>query len=186
MKWMASIPWSRMVTVTLWVGLVLAGPVVAQEDPFEPVQFEREWTLRIDGAPDEVFPLFTPEGMSLWRGEWDPEYLFSASEMSKAGTMFRDPHGHGPDWWVVGENDPRKRMIRYVYLMPGVELLVEEIRCREGLHGGTVATVQWRVVGLTERGNELVENFFVNYAEDFMEPRQRAINAYLRSGRNRG
>jgi hypothetical protein len=168
--------------MVFYLALVIAGAVHAQSDAFEAVHIERSRSIQLAGTPDRVFPLFEPEGRRLWASGWSPEFLFTRSDESLAGTVFRtQPHGHD-DWttWVVAEHDPRAKMIRYVIFIPEVEAWELEIRCVATPHGETVASVEYRVTALSEEANHAVQSFFANRFEDAIDSWGSAINAFLK------
>lgn len=46
---------------------------------FEARHVQRSHTFVLNGAPEVVFPLFTPAGEKLWVDGWDPVYLHPAT-----------------------------------------------------------------------------------------------------------
>ena len=164
-------------------GLAVEGAEV-QSAPFEALHFERTRSLQLDGTPEEVFPLFEPEGRQQWASGWDPEFLYSQSGEVQAGTVLRTSV-HGDEWaiWVVADHDPRAKSIRYVIFLPDTEAWELEIRCVPGPQGGTVASVTYRVTALTEEANDPVREFFAEHFEPAMDSWQSAINTVLRGRR---
>lgn len=164
------------------------GRATAQEPSFEPLRIERQVQLRLHGAPEEILPLLSPEGRHRLAGPRpvDQEIVFRGLDDSLSGSMMRTVHregGHADAWDVIAHVDQEARTMRRVHFEPGTELLVEDIRLDAGGNGGTVATINWRVVGLSERGNAAVQRFMDDYFEASMERLEATINAFLEEGR---
>ena len=170
-----------------------AGSASVQHSPkqnaFEPVAIEREYRIQLNGTPEEVFFLFEPEGKKLWN-RWAAsnisKTLFSGFESSLAGTMvFSVSPGHpgrsGEGWFVVAEHDSKAKKIRYVGVVQNVELVVRDIRCEINPHGGTWATIKWRVAGLSHEGNQKVQDWMDNNFEETMRKNETEINMYLKN-----
>ena len=66
----------------------------------------------------------------------------------------------GDGWMVVAEYDPEALTMKTVLFIPGTEFMIEEMRCEAGPQGRTVATVAWRVAGVSVEGNAAVQGFF--------------------------
>lgn len=174
-----------------FVFTLLIGPALtaqranAQDASFEPVRIEREAELSLEGSPDEVFYLFSPEGRRQLASAavLQEELVFSGRRGTPVGAMIRVTHpelGPGESWDVVTDYDPETRTMRLVHLEGNVELLMEEVHVVPGAHGGSIAKINWRVVGLSEAGNRAVQRFMDNHFDEQASSLEAEINAFLR------
>ena len=86
---------------------------------------------------------------------------------------------HADAWDVIADYDPGGWTMRRVHFEPGTELLVEDVQLASGPEGGTIATIGWRVVGLSEDGNAAVQRFMDDHFEQSMRRLERNINIAL-------
>lgn len=147
-------------------------------DTFEPLNVELKHTITIGGTPDEVFPLLGPEGSRLLMNTEIVYFFGSGDELP--GAMFRI----GEDrWYVVAEHNPKDLVYRSVLLMPDVEFLVNEIRLAPGLkERETMATVTWRIVGVSENASREIQDYLDHEGlfEKQVEQMGRRIGEYLK------
>lgn len=171
----------RLASVTGIV--VIAAMAVAQEGSFEPTRIERDVELNLNAPPEEVFELFSLAGRRRLAGAhaMEMEVVFAGRD-GESGTMSRTIHpGHEYDdaWDVIADYDREAMTMRRVHYEPGTELLVEEIALEPSAHGATRARINWRVVGLTEEGNQAVQTFMDNHFDESMRNLEKGINDLL-------
>jgi hypothetical protein len=161
---------SFITSVLLGIGLLIPPLAYTQDhsDPhakdtveFMPDSFERTTILQLYGTPQEVFALLEPEGRKLTSHEKIEASFFIGEGEPQPGEMFMSKHEfHGETWRVLAGRDPENLTISYVYFAPPTELLYREYKCEANMKGGTKVTVLWRVVGLSNRGNRAVRDYF--------------------------
>ena len=178
-----SISSAHALMITAALGL-MPDPAAAQEHSFEPLRIERHVRLILAGAPEEVLPLLSPEGRHQLAGPRpvDQEVIFRGRDGSLSGSMMRTIHrvgDHADAWDVIADFDPDAWTMRRVHFEPGTELLVEDVQLASGPDGGTIATISWRVVGLSEHGNTAVQRFMDDHFETSMQRLERDINTAL-------
>ena len=162
---------------------LISATASAQTAPFDAVHIERTRSIRLDGTPDQVFPLFEPEGRRLWARHFAPQYLYPQSGEARAGMVFQTVHHeHEPSIWVLADYDPEDYRMRYVIFIPRTEAWELEIVCEPGPEGQTDATVVYRVTSLSEKANDMVQKFFDDDFEGAIDSWGSAINTYLRRG----
>jgi len=158
-------------------------PMPEEAGSFQPVLYERERTIHLSGSPEEVFPLFEPDGFQKWNSSRTPpekEVLFEGRGDTWTAYMSRVLSPHGDRWNVVAEHDREAMLIRYVLLMPDVEFLVHEIQCLPNPRGGTIALVSWECAGLSLDGNKQVSEFFDGgHFERQIDGWEKSVNEYL-------
>ncbi|MBV9281050.1 MAG: SRPBCC family protein, partial [Chloroflexi bacterium] len=125
---------------------------------FEPRRATRTASIRLNGSPDRVFPLFTPLGERQWAEGWEPIPIYPASGEAEPGAVFSTRHGDGPPTiWTVTVFDPHARRISYVRVAPGSLHVAVDVRCVADGPNGTHATVTYTYTGLSDRGNESID-----------------------------
>ena len=183
--WLSNLSTSSALALTITAALgLIPDPAAAQQDSFEPLQIERQARLTLHGVPEEVLPLLSPEGRHQLAGPRavDQQVVFRGRDGSLSGSVMRTIHqagDHADAWDVIADFDQDTWTIRRVHFEPGTELLVEDVQLAFGPDGGTVATISWRVVGLSEHGNAAVQRFMDDHFEKSMQRLERDINTAL-------
>lgn len=112
----------------------------------------------------------------------DQEVAFRGRDGSLSGSMMRTIHrvgDHADAWDVIADFDQDAWTMRRVHFEPDTELLMEDVQLASGPDGGTIATISWRVVGLSEHGNAAVQRFMEDHFEESMQRLERDINTAL-------
>ena len=147
------------------------------ETAFVAKRIEKTATITLHGDIDSVWPLFDPINESKWASVWKPEILHPGTGVVEEGMVFRT---HGTVW-VVTRYDTNSHHITYTVYHPE-KVHTIDVRCTKHAAQLTDATVTYAFVGLTERGNELIEGsanrLFANNLKDW----QKLINHYLETG----
>jgi hypothetical protein len=150
---------------------------VVPVEPFDAVFFERSRTIRLAADPDEVFPLFTPDGRQRWSG-FDPVMLRFPEE-GWEGAVYLQPTIHPePNTGVVVDYDPARRFIRYLTFIPRAEAWEMEIQVGP-LDEGSYATVTYRVTSLSREANPEITQFFQGHFDAAIDGWASAIDSYL-------
>lgn len=135
----------------------------------------------------EVYPLFGPIREKEWASGWDPQILYSTTDLVEEHMVFKTPshHGHGePDYiWTVSKYLPDQALIEYTVFTPE-RLWWITIRCWEEIpHQTTKAEITYTFIGLTNKGNAINEKALqLMYAHDLRDWEE-AINHYLKTGK---
>ncbi len=142
----------------------------------------RTLTLRgkvlAEGDLDQVFPLFSPPGESLWVPGWDPEYLYPASEDWSEGQIFRTREESGEAVWVVSRLDRKNHYARYHRVEPGHYVACVQVQCRPA-SGKTEVEISYSFVGLSPGGNDAIAAMSEAEYREKMARWSRWVNDYL-------
>ncbi len=80
-------------------------------------KISRTRTITLNAPLRETFPLFGPVRESEWATGWNPQILYSASDLVEEHMVFKTPahHGHGePDYtWTVSKYLPDQALIEF-------------------------------------------------------------------------
>jgi len=148
-------------------------------DAFEAVHVSRTASIRLDGPPERVFPLFTPVGEREWVPGWAPRFVWPADGEARVGTVFLTrAAGEQDTIWMVMEHEPGRR-VAYARTTPGVRAGRVEVRCEPAGEGRTVAHVTYTYTALSPRGNELLLALTEAEFRAYIAGWEAAINAHL-------
>ena len=153
---------------------------------FTAKRISRTGTITLNGQLGTVFPLFGPIKEKDWATGWDPEVVFSTTDLVDEHMIFKSPGhlGHGePDYvWILSKYAPDQGFLEYTIFTPE-RLWLITINCREdSLAHTTSAEITYTYTGLTEKGNTLNEKALqLMYAHD-LKDWEDAINHYLETG----
>ena len=154
-----------------------SGDELVPIEPFDAVFFVRSHTIRLEGPPEEVFPLFTPEGRQLW-SSFKP-IMLRVPDDGWEGAVYQQATIHDePNTAIVTDYDPGRGFIRYTTFIPRSEAWEMEIQVGP-LGGGSYATVTYRVTSLSEEANPSITEFFDGHFELGIDRWAAAIDRYL-------
>lgn len=150
---------------------------------FRSTRISKRATIILNGSPDIVFPLFGPVLEKEWCDGWDPEILFSTTNLIDEHMIFRTRAKFETETfytWVLSQYNPENRIVEYTV---STENRIWFIRVECHQHGDkTSVTVSYTFNSLNERGVEYnkisLEQMFERNLEDWSE----AINYYLQTG----
>jgi hypothetical protein len=160
---------------------LIASQLHSEEAPL--VHAKRSFTIHLDAAPNEVFPLFDPVGERQWAPGWDPKMVFPAEGSSPAkGSVFTTSDKDGEEIWVVTGYDAQNGFISYVAVLPGQVVTEIEVRVQKQGENKSVADVTHRRTALSAAGNHFVSALRENSAGHAAHW-EHAINDALRKRR---
>jgi hypothetical protein len=160
---------------------LLASQLHSEEAPL--LHAERSFTVHLDAAPGQVFPLFGPIGEREWAPGWDPKMIFPADGSSPAkGSVFTTRDEDGEEIWVVTGYDAQNGFISYVAVLPGSVVTEIEVRVQKQSENKSVAEVTHRRTALSAAGNHFVSALSQNAARHAAHW-EHAINEALRKRR---
>ena len=150
---------------------------------FRSSQVGRHATITLHDSIDKVFPLFGPVRERDWCDGWDPEILFSTTNLVEEHMIFRTKAKFEQETfylWVITQYDPEHYRIEYtVSTQDRIWFIRVQCTSHEEM---TRATVSYTFISLNVRGEELnrvaLKKMFERELEDWAE----AINYYLQTG----
>lgn len=123
---------------------------------FEAFTGSRTGSFELDMNPDDAFPLFTAPGEELWAPGWEPFIL--NGDGYEAGTVWVTlGHGHTTYWHVAIYNTVQ-RHAQYVRVTPEANTGTVDVQVVSNGSGGSTVNVTYTLTGLSDAGNEKVEN----------------------------
>jgi len=144
-------------------------------------------TIKINAPLDKAFPLFGPIIEKEWATGWNPQILYSITNLVEEHMVFKTPSSHEhnePDYvWTVSKYIPAQALIEYMVHTPA-RLWWITVQCREDIPNETTrAEITYTFTGLTNMGNALNEKALqAMYAQD-LKDWEEAINYYIENGK---
>jgi hypothetical protein len=168
--------------VLLPLAIALTGVLASAQQPstFHAERAVRTGRFTVEGAPDKVFPLFTPLGELHWAVGWKPEVLYPADGHPVEGLLFRTPDHGGMYWWLT-RYQPEKQTIEYHAIVPGGFARNIRVECKAAGER-TEVTVTDTYIGLSDHGNHFIESLDETAYQKKMKGWEEPINRYLKTG----
>jgi hypothetical protein len=147
-------------------------------------RISRTATIQVNAQIEVVFPLFGPLKEKEWADGWDPEIIYSRTNLVEQHMMFRTK-GRNPSEsfyaWTITTYNPDQHIIEYTVSTVN-RLWFIAVVCSER-DTQTLATITYTFTNLTDEGREFNRNALNKmYAED-LKDWERAINHYLKTGK---
>ena len=125
---------------------------------FESQRISKTSIITLNAPLREVFPLFGPIREREWTADWNPQLIFSITDLVEEHMVFRtqSPQGHEPDFtWIISRYGLDESFIEYTVFAPE-RLCWITIQCREDITENiTEAEITYTYTGLTEHGNAI-------------------------------
>ena len=157
---------------------------------FTSKRISRTSVITLQAPLKTVFPLFGPIKEKEWASVWDPQIIYSTTNLIEEHMVFKAKSHHGghgePDSiWTVSKYLPEQAFIEYTVFTPE-RLWWITIQCREDIPNQTTrAEITYTATGLTDKGNAINKKFLqLMYAHD-LKNWEEAINHYLKTGEKR-
>ena len=143
---------------------------------------ERSATIRLDGTPGEVFPLFGPIREMDWAEGWSPRVVHPGGDPIGEGAAFTHGTGDQETFWLMTTYDPDRGRVEYAVVFPGSRIC----RISIGMEGTddrhTLATVRYAYTGLDAAGVRFVAGYSDVTHRKRIAAWEKAVNHYLKTG----
>lgn len=138
-------------------------------------------TFEIVQAVDKVFPLFSPEGEKLWVPGWDYEKIMGATDLHEDYVFVTKHHDHASTAaiWVVKKYDPESYLVQFYKVEPDDKIGIVTVHCTEVSEAHTKIQVTYEYIGLSEKGNEFVEQFSTSAYRSFIAEWENLLCKYF-------
>ena len=150
---------------------------------FAAQQVTRSPILRINGQPDDVFGLFDPIGEKKWSADWNPQMVFSPSDVCQGAVFVTRDNAGKKTIWIITVLDQNSHSIIYTSVTPNLKVSLIEISCEPDGVNSPKARVSYTITALSEKGNQYIDSFSKEHYHTWMMNWEKAINHYLQSGR---
>jgi hypothetical protein len=150
---------------------------------FQSSRISRHAAITLNDSVDKVFPLFGPIREREWCEGWDPQILFSTTNLVEEHMVFRTKGRFAQEefyHWVITQYDPVHHHIEYTV---STQNRIWFIRVQCKAHGKqSMATVSYTFTSLNALGTELNAIALKKMFECELQDWEEAINYYLQTG----
>lgn len=139
---------------------------------------------RIDAPPGEVFPLLCPIREYDWLDGWACNMIYSDSGVAENNCIFESEFASGIEaTWVTIKRDEENFLFEFIILFPGLAVARMDYSLMENGDGTT--TFHWvrTMTGLSENGNQMVDQTAGEPFRQIMDWVVDSLNHYLRTGK---
>lgn len=151
---------------------------------FKAERISKSSTIELNDSVEKVFPLFGPVLEKEWAEGWDPEIIYSITNLVEEYMIFRTKASNNSEehfTWVITQYRPERHFIEYT-VSTWQRLWFVRVECLE-VQSKTKATISYTYTGFTTLGNQLnrtaIEKMFAHDLKDW----EKAINYYLKTGK---
>jgi hypothetical protein len=143
----------------------------------------RSATILLTDRVENVFPLFGAIREKEWANGWDPDILYSNSEIEEYMVFRTKADNEDEDYyqWVVTKYDPLNFMIEYS-ISATERVWFVRVECRD-CNNETLATITYTYISLSEKAHQRnrqgIEKIFFSDLADW----EQLINHYLTTGK---
>ena len=147
--------------------------------PFKSVSYTAEFLIH--QTPGVLFPLFSPEGETLWVPGWEYENVMGKTDLHEGYVVLTKSHDHAASKaiWIVSKYLPEEYTVEYYKIEPGEKIGAVTVRCDQTDNSSTRVTVTYTYLGLSESGNQFIEQFTKKDYDDFIGEWNGLLEAYF-------
>ena len=147
-----------------------------------PVRVRHEYTHRVAGSPDDVFPMLCPVREVEWVSDWDPYVVFTSSGVAEEGCVFVTRDEESESIWVITHHDAEAHRVEMVKVTPGLTAARLEFSVEAEGEKESRMHVAYSHTALTREGRKFVGDFDEERWSGFMQKMESELNHYLRAG----
>lgn len=151
---------------------------------FNSVRIEMRITHRIEGEPEQVFPLFCPVREYEWLEGWECDLLYTETGRVENNCVFMtELPERGRGTWLVSRYELENFLVEYVIFYPELYTEKIDIKVKTNNDDGT-SNVYWRrtYTGLTPQGNEFIKEHTGEPLRKRMNFIYQSLNHYVKTG----
>jgi len=143
---------------------------------------KNSFVQQLQASPCRVFPLLCPVREYEWIEPWQCEILHSNSGIAEKNCVFRThfPGESSDDVWVINHYEPNLR-IEFTRVN-SLRTICLSITLIDNGDGTTRAVNEQLLVGLTEQGNQSLDNMATSFSYE-MRMGEAMLNHYLKTGK---
>ena len=147
----------------------------------QPNRVTHNYTQRLAGPPDMVFPLLCPVREADWIDGWNPVLVLSQTGLAEPDCVFVTPAEPHDAIWFVTRHEPARGFIEMIKITPAVTACKLTVRVR-ATGTGSEADVTYSHTSLGPQGDTFIASFTSEFYVAFMREWEERINHYLTHG----
>ncbi len=132
---------------------------------------------------EDLFPLFTPEGETLWVPGWGYENVMGTAELAEDYVFLTEGHDHvaGKAIWLVKRYELASWMIQFYRIEPEDKVGVVTVQCLSRSATETHVQVSYEYIALSDKGRHFIKGFSEEVYADFIDEWRDLLLAYFAS-----
>jgi len=152
---------------------------------FQPKRITKSATITLNGAIDDVLPLFGAREEQKWEPDWKPEFIYPRDKPDERNNVFKTEHKADGfhqsivSYWVMTEFSKELNRVSYA-IFSGHEISTISIQCDAVSDRTTAAAVEYVMTSLDDHGDRLIELESEKTFSQDLADWENAINQYLR------
>jgi hypothetical protein len=151
---------------------------------FEAKQIKRSHTVKLAASPEVVFPLLCPVREEEWIPNWHYELVYSKSGFNEEGCIFRTDFVNGIEaLWVCTKFDRENLEVEFLVHLKDLTVSKKRLLLCKNDDGSSSLCFEYEDTAITEKGNELVENYTDEAHIKNVSGLVMLLNHYLQTGR---
>ena len=146
---------------------------------------EHTKTFYMDSPVAELFPLFSPEGETLWVPGWRYESPMESTELCEDYVFLTKTHDHASAEaiWVVKRYDPAAYLVEYYKVEPNQKVGTIRVRCAPLGNARTSVEVTYKYTAFSADGKAFISEFSAAAYDRFIGEWQTRLTNYFASRR---
>ncbi len=104
-------------------------------------------------SQEQVASLFGAHRERLWAEGWDPQFIHPYPAEDRQGSVFRVQRDDGESTWITTIFEPEQGHIQHVYFIPGVMVVLIDIRLSPVPDSGSHVQVRYERTALSAEMN---------------------------------
>lgn len=131
---------------------------------------------------DELFPLFSPEGETLWVPGWEYRNIMGTTELCEDYIFETGSHDHGSTQavWLVKKYDPADYLVQFYKVESGDKVGVITVQCIWLSETETRVEVTYKYTALGKAGEEFIATFDKGAYESFIGEWEELLRTYFK------
>ena len=153
--------------------------------PFNAKRVTRTYRQKIQGGPEQVFPLLCPVRERDWLHGWDCNMVYSESGLAEAGAVFTTPGSGGEvdTIWLITRRDAGNHVIEFARITPDSRAVKLEFVVTGQEDGNSYVDICYQVTALNESGNRFTTGYSEEKFQKVMQFWEKSMNHYLATGK---
>ena len=146
---------------------------------------EHTKSFDMDRPAAELFPLFSPEGETLWVPGWRYESPMETTVLCEDFVFLTKIHDHATAEaiWVVKRYEPAAYLVEFYKVEPNQKVGTIKVRCVALEEGRTRVEVTYKYTALSAGGKAFVSSFDTATYDRFIGEWQSLLTKYFASRR---
>jgi len=138
--------------------------------------------ITIEATPEAIFPLLCPVREGEWAPGWVGKAIYAESGVAETNGVYASEHGGEDDTiWFVTKRDETNHEIEFVYFVPKMQVVRLLVGLTPKNADQTTLSVEYIRTGITEAGNEFIENSQSHF-DTMMTEWEESLNHYMKTG----